>query len=131
MRALPQSGNVLTVLCEAVTLTTVFRKAVTLSTGHWETVTFSTSFRKVVAFFTVFRKAVTLTAVFREAVILTNPDLLITDEKQAVVVLQLAESSRIVRIEVGNEHSAFVEVLAGRSTSPIDDDNSYQVTVIF
>ena len=42
-------------------------------------------------------------------------------ERQAVVVLQLTESSVIRSIDVGNEYSAFIEILVGSSSSPQDD----------
>lgn len=42
-------------------------------------------------------------------------------ERQAVVILQLQESAVISSIDVGNEYSAFIEVLVGRSSSPQDD----------
>lgn len=49
-------------------------------------------------------------------------------EKQASVILQLKESVIIEAIDVGNEHSAFVEVLVGRSSSHNED---YKVNNLF
>lgn len=42
-------------------------------------------------------------------------------ESQAVVILQLKEASKIERITIGNEGSAFVEVFVGKSSSKGDD----------
>ncbi|XP_067173032.1 LOW QUALITY PROTEIN: DNA repair protein XRCC1-like [Apteryx mantelli] len=42
-------------------------------------------------------------------------------EKQICVVLQFAREARVHRIEVGNEGSAFVEVLAGAAAAPGQD----------
>ena len=45
-------------------------------------------------------------------------------EKQASVILQLDKTSKIHSIDVGNESSAFVEILGGHSSAEKDD---YQV----
>lgn len=42
-------------------------------------------------------------------------------ESQAVVILQLKEASKIERITIGNEGSAFVEVFVGKSSGKGDD----------
>lgn len=49
-------------------------------------------------------------------------------EKQASIILQLEKSSKIHSIDIGNESSAFVEVLVGHSTS--DNPEDYQVIVV-
>ncbi|TMW46146.1 hypothetical protein DOY81_008770 [Sarcophaga bullata] len=42
-------------------------------------------------------------------------------EKSAYVILEMTESQQIIGIDIGNEHSAFVEVLVGKSTcAPTD-----------
>ncbi|XP_078392502.1 DNA repair protein XRCC1-like, partial [Cetorhinus maximus] len=43
-------------------------------------------------------------------------------EKQASVILQFEKAEHIHRIDVGNEGSAFVEVLVGNSTSACEQD---------
>ncbi|CAH0386803.1 unnamed protein product [Bemisia tabaci] len=48
-------------------------------------------------------------------------------EKQAVVILQLEKASKITGIDIGNEFSAFVEVLVAKSTSNEDD---YKVLLV-
>jgi DNA-repair protein XRCC1 len=45
-------------------------------------------------------------------------------EKQASVILQLEREAVLTSIDVGNENSAFVEVLVGRSSTP---DVGFQV----
>lgn len=47
-------------------------------------------------------------------------------EKQAVIVLQLEKSASIHAIDIGNNGSAFVEVMVGRSTNP----DEYQVLLV-
>jgi DNA-repair protein XRCC1 len=42
-------------------------------------------------------------------------------EKQASVVLQLEREVVLTSIDVGNENSAFIEVLVGRSSTPDSD----------
>jgi hypothetical protein len=42
-------------------------------------------------------------------------------EKQASVVLQLEKEVVLTSIDVGNENSAFIEVLVGRSSTPDSD----------
>ncbi|XP_070202995.1 DNA repair protein XRCC1-like isoform X2 [Littorina saxatilis] len=49
-------------------------------------------------------------------------------EKNASVVLQFEKSSQIYGIDIGNEGSAFVEVLVGKSTSSSDSD--FQVLLV-
>lgn len=41
-------------------------------------------------------------------------------EKQAIVVLQLEKASQITAIDIGNEHSAYIEVLVSRSSNSDD-----------
>lgn len=48
-------------------------------------------------------------------------------EKQASVILQLEKSSKIHSIDVGNESSAFVEILGGHSSS---DTDNFQVILV-
>ncbi|CAG2197342.1 XRCC1 [Mytilus edulis] len=48
--------------------------------------------------------------------------------KNAVVVLQLEKSSQINSIDVGNEGSAFVEILVGKETATADHD--YKVILV-
>lgn len=48
--------------------------------------------------------------------------------KNAVVVLQLEKASQIQSIDVGNEGSAFVEILVGRETATTDQD--YKVILV-
>ncbi|XP_063448553.1 DNA repair protein XRCC1-like isoform X1 [Mytilus trossulus] len=48
--------------------------------------------------------------------------------KNAVVVLQLEKSSQINSIDVGNEGSAFVEILVGKETATTDHD--YKVILV-
>lgn len=43
-------------------------------------------------------------------------------EKQAFVILQLEKASVISGIDIGNEHSAYVEVLVARSDGSKDSD---------
>lgn len=45
-------------------------------------------------------------------------------EKSANVVLQFEKATQIHSIDIGNENSAFVEVLVGRSSDPV---NNFQV----
>ncbi|XP_023221324.1 DNA repair protein XRCC1-like [Centruroides sculpturatus] len=52
-------------------------------------------------------------------------------EKQASIVIQLEKSSEIHSIDIGNENSAFVEVLVGRSEDPIKDFKVLLVTSSF
>ncbi|XP_071959331.1 DNA repair protein XRCC1-like isoform X2 [Antedon mediterranea] len=49
-------------------------------------------------------------------------------EKQATVILQFEKSSTIHSIDIGNEGSAFIEVLVGKSSSEKADD--YQVILV-
>ncbi|XP_030834120.1 DNA repair protein XRCC1 isoform X1 [Strongylocentrotus purpuratus] len=49
-------------------------------------------------------------------------------EKQVSVILQLDKASNIHSIDVGNESSAFVEILGGHSSS--DSDDLYQVILV-
>jgi DNA-repair protein XRCC1 len=42
-------------------------------------------------------------------------------EEQACVVLQLEKESILTSLDIGNENSAFIEVLVGRSSSPAVD----------
>lgn len=49
-------------------------------------------------------------------------------EKQASVILQLKQETVISGIDIGNENSAFVEVLVGKSTSL---NNDFQVSLSF
>lgn len=49
-------------------------------------------------------------------------------EKQASVILQLKQETVIEGIDIGNENSAFVEVLVGKSTSLTND---FQVGLFF
>uniref|UniRef100_A0A6P7FQT3 DNA repair protein XRCC1 isoform X1 n=2 Tax=Diabrotica virgifera virgifera TaxID=50390 RepID=A0A6P7FQT3_DIAVI len=51
-------------------------------------------------------------------------------EKQAIVVLQLEKASQITAIDIGNEHSAYVEVLVSRSGNN-DDFKVLLVTSAF
>ncbi|KAF2898770.1 hypothetical protein ILUMI_07403 [Ignelater luminosus] len=44
-------------------------------------------------------------------------------EKSANIILQLETPSKITGIDIGNEHSAYVEVLVNRSSKPDDDFN--------
>ncbi len=49
-------------------------------------------------------------------------------QQSAVVILQLSKEARITSIDIGNEGSAFVEVLVGRSsTSPSTTNDDYRV----
>uniref|UniRef100_A0A069DW05 Putative dna repair protein n=1 Tax=Panstrongylus megistus TaxID=65343 RepID=A0A069DW05_9HEMI len=48
-------------------------------------------------------------------------------EKQISVVFQLAECCKISSIDIGNEHSAFIEILVGKSCSP---DDEYKVLLV-
>jgi DNA-repair protein XRCC1 len=48
-------------------------------------------------------------------------------EKQATVVLQLEKEAILTSIDVGNENSAFIEVLVGRSSTPDSDFEVLQV----
>lgn len=41
-------------------------------------------------------------------------------EKQATVILQLSKQVQINGVDIGNEHSAFVEVFAAKSSNPDD-----------
>lgn len=52
-------------------------------------------------------------------------------EKQASVVIQLEKSTEIHSIDIGNENSAFVEVLVGRSEDPVNDFKVLLVTSSF
>lgn len=38
------------------------------------------------------------------------------------MLLQLEKSCQISSVDIGNEHSAFVELLVGRETAKSDDD---------
>lgn len=49
-------------------------------------------------------------------------------EKQASVILQLKQETVIAGIDIGNENSAFVEVLVGKSTSLTND---FQVGTVY
>lgn len=49
-------------------------------------------------------------------------------EKQAFVILQLEKASLISSIDIGNEHSAYVEVLVARSDGTKDSD--YKVLLL-
>lgn len=42
-------------------------------------------------------------------------------EKQATVVLQLMQPTVISAIDIGNAHSAFVEILVGKSSAANDN----------
>uniref|UniRef100_A0A4P6DA16 Putative dna repair protein panstrongylus lignarius n=1 Tax=Rhodnius prolixus TaxID=13249 RepID=A0A4P6DA16_RHOPR len=48
-------------------------------------------------------------------------------EKQISAVFQLAECCKISKIDIGNEHSAFVEILVGKSCTP---DVDYKVLLV-
>ncbi|GAB6024267.1 X-ray repair complementing defective repair in Chinese hamster cells 1 [Chamberlinius hualienensis] len=49
------------------------------------------------------------------------------NQSQITVILQLEKSSRISSIDIGNEGSAFVEVLVGKMT---DNDSNYKVLLV-
>jgi DNA-repair protein XRCC1 len=51
-------------------------------------------------------------------------------EKQACVVLQLEKEAILTSLDIGNENSAFIEVLVGRSSSPEVDFEVYNFTII-
>lgn len=42
-------------------------------------------------------------------------------EKSAYVILEMSESQKITGIDIGNEHSAFIEVLVGKSSCAPED----------
>lgn len=48
-------------------------------------------------------------------------------EKQAVIILQLEKLSQIHSIHIGNENSAFIEILVSRSAAP----DVYEVKSLF
>ena len=50
-------------------------------------------------------------------------------EKQACVVLQLEKEVILTSVDIGNENSAFIEVLVGRSSSPEVDFEVYRFTI--
>ncbi|XP_058978959.1 DNA repair protein XRCC1 isoform X3 [Musca domestica] len=52
-------------------------------------------------------------------------------EKSAYVILELDEAQQITGIDIGNEHSAFIEVLVGKSTSTPDDFTEILITCSF
>ncbi|CAH1263828.1 XRCC1 [Branchiostoma lanceolatum] len=49
-------------------------------------------------------------------------------EKQASAIIQFDEPAQIHSIDIGNEHSAFVEILVGRASAQTDQD--YQVLLV-
>lgn len=51
-------------------------------------------------------------------------------EKQACVVLQLEKEAVLTSLDIGNENSAFIEVLVGRSSSPEVDFEVYKFTIV-
>ncbi|XP_073835650.1 LOW QUALITY PROTEIN: DNA repair protein XRCC1-like [Musca autumnalis] len=52
-------------------------------------------------------------------------------EKSAYVILELEEPQKITGIDIGNEHSAFIEVLVGKSSSAPEDFTEILITCSF
>jgi len=52
-------------------------------------------------------------------------------EKQACVVLQLEKEAVLTAVDIGNENSAFIEVLVGRSSSPEVDFEVHKFTIVY
>uniref|UniRef100_A0A1A9WAW5 BRCT domain-containing protein n=1 Tax=Glossina brevipalpis TaxID=37001 RepID=A0A1A9WAW5_9MUSC len=52
-------------------------------------------------------------------------------EKQAYVILEMAEAQQICGIDIGNEHSAFVEVLVGRTNCAANEFAEILITCSF
>lgn len=47
------------------------------------------------------------------------------------VVLQLEKEAVLTSLDIGNENSAFIEVLVGRSSSPEVDFEVHKFTVVY
>ncbi|XP_061389970.1 DNA repair protein XRCC1-like [Musca vetustissima] len=52
-------------------------------------------------------------------------------EKSAYVILELDEAQKITGIDIGNEHSAFIEVLVGKSSAAPEDFTEILITCSF